>query len=354
MAKQALIVGAGVGGLSTAIGLRDAGWSVTVWERWPRVVGVGAALGVWPEAQDGLATIGLADQFAQASVPVAEAAIYRHDGRRLLQLPVDSPRTPRVRLISRRTLMDLLLTHANDIDIQTGVQADQTALRARLTETDVLIGADGLRSAVRQTFFGDRTAPRYSGLIGYRGTVDFESGAYGETWGDGALFGNTPMEPGRTNVYAAFRAQPQDTPGLDGLRERFGAWREPIPTILAAVQETDLLRNPIYDLHPPLPGFVTGRVALLGDAAHAMTPHAGRGGCEAIIDAISLVHHLTAATRDDGDDGVTAALRRYDRERRKKAQQIAARSRRIGIVSHARSGATARNLMLRGLQPLVR
>jgi 2-polyprenyl-6-methoxyphenol hydroxylase-like FAD-dependent oxidoreductase len=347
--NRVLVVGAGVGGLSAAIGLRGAGWSVTVWERWPRVVGVGAALAVWPDARAGLAAIGLAEEFDRLSVPMSDLAFYRRDGRRLLRLPADSPRSPDVHLISRRALMDLLMARAADIDVDTDITADDAALRAQLAEVDLVIGADGLRSTVRRAFFGDRTAPRYSGLVGYRGAVEFESGSYGETWGDGALFGNTPLEPGRTNFYAAFRAEPTDDEGLDGLRARYRDWRAPIPAILAAAREADLLRNPIYDLHPRLPSFVTRRVALLGDAAHAMTPHLGRGACEAISDAASLVRLLGTA----GDD-VAGALRRYDEERRRPAQRIAARSRQVGRVSHARTGATARDLALRALQPVVR
>jgi 2-polyprenyl-6-methoxyphenol hydroxylase-like FAD-dependent oxidoreductase len=245
--------------------------------------------------------------------------------------------------------MDLLVEHSADTEIRTAVAADGPLLREALGDTDVLIGADGLRSDVRTTFFAERTRPRYSGLVGWRGVVDFESGGYGETWGDGALFGNTPIEAGRTNFYAAVRAPEDDRAGAAELRKRFAGWRTPIPQILDAVHDDELLHNPIYDLHPPLGSFVSDRVALLGDAAHAMTPHAGRGACEAMLDARALVRHLTK------DVDVATALRHYDRDRRRPAQRSAARSWRLGRVAHARGASAAlRNAAARAAGLLVR
>lgn len=343
---RAVVVGAGIGGLTAAIGLRHAGWDVTVLERWPEIVGIGAALGVWPAAAEGLETIGLGDAFHAHSVPIPGAAVYRQDGRALLRVPDGSKRIPPVRLISRRRLMELLVEAADGIEIRTGVTADAATLGEQ--RADVIVGADGLRSDVRSAFFGERARPRYSGLIGVRGFVGFESGAYGETWGDGALFGNTPMEGGRTNFYAAFPAPEDDATTLAELRTRYAGWRAPIPEILAAADDADVLHNPIFDLHPPLRSFVTARVALLGDAAHAMTPHAGRGACEAILDATALTRHL------DRTADVRSALHAYDRERRRPAQRVAARSWRVGRISHARAAAPVRNALVRAAGLVVR
>lgn len=354
---RAIIVGAGVGGLITGIGLHQAGWSVTVLERWPEVVGLGSALGIWAGAQEGLARLGLREGFRANSAPAAGGAIYTSDGRRLLGFPDGSPRMPNVRLISRRRLMQMLLDKAGDMEIQTGVRADESTLRTALAEADVLIGADGLRSRVRTTFLPSPARPHYTGVVGWRGEVGFESGAYGETWGAGMIFGNTPVETDRTNFYAAMRVPEAQLPRYDDpvdgftapgvgfaeLRERYAGWRDPIGRILAEANPDDVLRHPIYDLTPDLPTFVNGKVAVLGDAAHAMTPHLGRGACEAILDAASLVAHLTTA------DDVPTALRGYDGERRPEAQKVAARSRRMMAVAQA-DGTTARlrNLLVRG------
>lgn len=128
MTRTAIVVGAGIGGLCTAIGLRQAGWAVTVLERWPSVVGAGAALGVWPEARTGLGTLGLGAAFDAHSVPVAGAAIYRPDGRALLRVPEGSRRVPAVRLISRRALMELLVAQSSGIEIRTNERADERGM----------------------------------------------------------------------------------------------------------------------------------------------------------------------------------------------------------------------------------
>ncbi len=274
-------------------------------------------------------------------MPISAAGLYRPDGRALARLAEGSPRSPRIRLISRRRLTDLLLAAAEGIEIRTGVTADAPALHDALANADVLIGADGLRSGVRRAFFGDRTAPRYSGMMGWRGSVGYEATDYGETWGFGQLFGYPPMEPGRTNFYAALPAAEHEPGTFTEMRARFADWHEPIPSILAAADPDDVLRNPIHDLHPALPSFVTDRVALLGDAAHAMTPNLGRGACEAISDAVALATCLT-----DAHDP-PAALRAYDRQRRKPAQRVAARSWRAMKVSRWQALAPLRDGIVR-------
>ncbi len=109
------------------------------------------------------------------------------------------------------------------------------------------------------------------------------------------------------------------------MRKRFGHWPDPVPRLLAAVPPDAVLRHDIYEL-PDLPAFVGGRIALLGDAAHAMTPNLGQGANQALEDAITLAAVL------DGHD-VAAALRRYDSLRRPRTRALAHRSRLIGSVA---------------------
>jgi 2-polyprenyl-6-methoxyphenol hydroxylase-like FAD-dependent oxidoreductase len=90
------------------------------------------------------------------------------------------------------------------------------------------------------------------------------------------------------------------------------------------------MRHDLYDVHPPLPSYVVGRTALVGDAAHAMTPDLGRGACEALIDAVTLVRCL------DSTQDVPVALRAYDRARRRPTQRLQAMAYRVGRLAHAR------------------
>lgn len=337
-ARHAVVVGAGIGGLCTAVGLRKSGWSVTVLERWPEVVGVGAALGLWPEGQEALRLIGLGDGFDRYAVAPASAALYDVSGRELVHLDPHHKRIPDVRLISRVTLMKLLVEAADGIEIRTGVDADRALLEAE--HPDVVIGADGLRSAVRTAYFGTATRPRYTGMAAWRGSVDFEAPLMGETWGNGMLFGHTPIEPGRTNFYAALPSPEREPVTFSHVQGVMAHWRPPVPEILDRAQPDDIFRNLIYDLHPALRSYVAGPVALLGDAAHAMAPNLGRGACEAILDAAALVRHLAGPSVPD-------ALQAYDRERRRPSQRIARRSHQAMTIACARRLARPRDAVIR-------
>lgn len=345
MGRNALVVGAGVGGLCTAIGLRRAGWSVTVLERWPTVVGIGAGLGVWPDAQRALAGVGLEEEFRAAAVDSGAANLWRHDGRRLAPVPtarVDRRAGMPVRIIARSALMDLLVAAAGDTEIRTGT--DVRDVPGLVSTADVVVGADGLRSAVRDLQFGP-VAVRYLGCVAWRAQIDGEPAAYGETaygetWGPGALVGTTPVSPGRTNVYVAVRTPLGQVEQWTDVRDRLASWHPVVADALSRVDGAGVLRHELADL-PTLPSLVQGKTALLGDAAHAMAPSLGRGASEAILDAAALVSALTHE-RD-----VPAALRTYDTVRRRPGQRTAARSRTLLRVATAERWTRPRDLAVR-------
>jgi 2-polyprenyl-6-methoxyphenol hydroxylase-like FAD-dependent oxidoreductase len=341
MNGTAAIVGAGIGGLATAIGLRRIGWEVTVLERWARVNPEGTALGIRPEAQAALARLGLGRELLARTVPYRQAGIRTPRGRLIAALPLDriereggSP----VLMLSRISLMDLLLGTLGESAVRTGTKiADPEALRGQY---DLVVGADGLRSTVRRAYFGTGSRPRYTGIVAWRGVARTSPPFYGETWGAGQVFGITPQEPGSTNWYAAVSTPEGHRETLGELRARFAGWHEPIPRILAEADEAAVLRHEIYDLSPHLKSFVTGNVALVGDAAHAMTPSLGQGACQALLDADALATCLGAA----GD--AESALRAYDAERRRPAQRVVTRSRLMTrLAGHRREA--PRNLLMR-------
>lgn len=350
MTRSALVVGAGIGGLCTAIGLDRAGWQVRIVERWPHVVAAGAGLGVWPDAQVALDDLGVGDEFRAHAIDFGPVALYTAGGRRLVVLPtrrMEKKSGRPVRILSRSDLMDVLLAASAGIEIRTGV--DVRDLGDFASVADLVIGADGLRSAVRETCFGSTSVARDTGLVGWRGAAAGETNGYGETWGEGSLFGVTRLAPGQTNWYAAVPTPNGHIESFDVLRQRFEHWRAPIPDVLANT-DADVLRNPIHDLHPALPSFTRGNVALLGDAAHAMTPSLGRGACEAILDAAALVRALRDV-RESSD--LAGALARYDRERRRPTQRAAARSWRATRIATATSWTGARNTLVKTAAPFI-
>ncbi|MFD3511590.1 FAD-dependent oxidoreductase [Streptomyces sp. NPDC058657] len=337
MAGTAVVVGAGIGGLSTAIGLRRAGWSVSVLERRADLEQYGAAFGIHPNAQGALGRLGLGEVLERRAVPYRNAQIRDPRGKVLASLPLERIEKKAGRpelLISRPYLIQSLLAELEgfgDVPLKFGENAaDGSGVDALVAGHDLVVGADGIRSAVRTATFGGRSGPREIGSVAWIGIADFESGVYGETWGRGRFFGMTPVEPGRTNWYAT-------VPGAttaDELRGCFEGWHDPIPRLLAETDPAHWIRYEMRHLHPALPTFVRGgKVALVGDAAHAMTPNLGQGACTAILDADALTRAV--AERPD----LPTALRAYDTERRRSAQRVAFGSRTLHrFMSTERAG----------------
>jgi 2-polyprenyl-6-methoxyphenol hydroxylase-like FAD-dependent oxidoreductase len=148
-----------------------------------------------------------------------------------------------------------------------------------------------------------------------------------ETWGRGARFGIAVLGDDQVYWFACENMPENEEPEhrLDLLAQRFRRWHQPIPQLIAATPADTLLRHDVYYLRAPLPAFVHGRVALLGDAAHAVTPDIGQGACLAIEDAVVL-----ASTVDE--HGVDAGLRAYDASRRPRTESMARFSGRLATV----------------------
>ncbi len=342
MTRTATIIGGGIAGGAAAVGLHRAGWRVTVHERAPHHETSGAALGIWPAALSALDALGLGEAVRSVATPQASGAILRPDGSRIAS--IDSDRLRRrvgdvVHLVARRDLARILAEALPQEAIRYGAPHD-----IRDASGDVVVVADGVFSAAREALFGARYRARYTGQSAFRGRVALATEAVSETWGPGQRFGITPYRDGTTNWYAAITTSAHGRrPGgeLALLRDLFAGWHDPIPRILAAVAEEEVMRHDLYDVHPPLPSYVSGHAVLLGDAAHAMTPDLGRGACEALVDAATLVRCLQDTTDR------TAALARYDRERRRPTQRLQAMSYRVGRLAHAHRLRGVRDLAVR-------
>jgi 2-polyprenyl-6-methoxyphenol hydroxylase-like FAD-dependent oxidoreductase len=198
---------------------------------------------------------------------------------------------------------------------------------------DLLVGADGLRSAIRAQLV-DPSPPKYAGYVIWRTIVDYDRddvpyGLFRITWGRGRRFVFFHVQPGRL-YWSAVANAPEgggDSPRgrMQGLLEMYKGWPDPINQILAAADETTITRADNYD-RDPVQKWGEGRVTLLGDAAHPMTFNVGQGACQAVEDGLALASELAAG----GD--IAEALRRYEDRRRERTAQLMKQSRRIGAL----------------------
>jgi 2-polyprenyl-6-methoxyphenol hydroxylase-like FAD-dependent oxidoreductase len=343
-ARSAVVVGGGIGGLATAIALSGQGWRVRVFERAPEFAEVGAGISLWANALRALDAIGPGIAGKVRGLGGAElfGGIQHRTGRWLTR--ADAAELTRrfgpVLLLHRaellRTLLDAVPPEALVAGTEvTGVGFDGDAVivthTGGETRADLLVGADGLHSTVRRLVWPDAAPPRYAGYTAWRWIAPPLPGGPdggGETWGVGTRFGHVPLPDHRVYCYATANT-PEGATGPKGevaeLRARFRRWHDPIPALVEAAAGTEVLRHDLYEL-PSVRSFARGRVALLGDAAHAMTPNLGQGACQALEDAATLGAVLATGRE------VAGALGRYDALRRPRAQDIVKRSRRMGAM----------------------
>ncbi|GAA1985870.1 FAD-dependent monooxygenase [Isoptericola halotolerans] len=351
--QTATIIGGGISGAASAVGLARAGWHVTVHERADRLETSGAALGIWPTALTALDELGLGEQVRSVATPQGSGVLRRPDGSRIAT--IDADRVSRragdvVHLVARRDLAAILdaALPAGAVRYGSPVRADGRESRA----SDVVVVADGVFSANRSLLLGDRFQARRTGQTAFRGRVAVMTHEVSETWGAGRRVGLSPYRDGTTNWYASVDQAPaRGRPGeAEWLRGCFAGWHEPIGEVLGELDDHDVSRHDLYDVHPRLPTYAAGHAVMVGDAARGMTPDLGRGACEALVDAVTLSRCLSGG-RAKGERGeavdVGRALARYDATRRPVTQRLQAASYGLGRLAHARRMTVLRDVAVR-------
>lgn len=339
MARTAVVVGAGIGGLSAAIGLHRHGWRVTVLERGAGFSPTGTGLVLQANGLRCLDTLALGVAVRQRGNHDVTGGTRRADGRWLARIAAgDLERalgTPAIG-IHRAALHEILLGALPDGVVVTGAEVTDVTEDGEVTyrtpagiqqlNADLVVGADGIGSAVRAALWPESAAPVEVGVTAWRGVTPVwtDDLTVAITWDQGAEFGMVPLADGRVYWFGAVNSARGTAPGWFGAEElarvqaRFGGWHDPIPALIAATDRVH--RDSLACLDQPLTTYVKGRVALLGDAAHAMTPNLGQGANQALEDAVVLA---AVADRPEG-------LREYDSQRRPRSQQVAKASRAIG------------------------
>ena len=353
---RAVVVGAGIGGLATAVALEHAGVEPIVVERAPALREAGFGLVLSANAVAALRELGLGDDVAGRGTRVRRAEIRYPRGALLTLIDYEALGWETYGIL-RSELQQAMLAAvpAERLRLGTtciGASEDGRTLldAAEPLVSDVVVGADGIRSAVRRSLFGEEPL-RYGGHRAWRAGTRFDDACvrdrFVEVWGVGGGFGFGPAGQGRVYWYC-FESVPERAPAperpLDEFLRRYGAWFDPIPELIESTDAAAIEPTFTYD-RPPRRTWGRGRVTLLGDAAHPMKPNIGQGAAQALEDAVVL-GACVAATRDPEQ-----ALREYERRRVKRANAVVRASRRAGRAAEVRSplGARFRDAAMRAL-----
>jgi len=379
--RRALVVGAGIGGLAAALALARQGFGVEVFERAPALQEFGAGLQLPPNATRALTRLGsLSAAREVATAPRAVRVLRGADGAELARLPVEGAERRwgapylAIHRIDLHRVLAAAAAATGRVALRFGAEVAGAASEAEAASIDVkraaarssetgesVVGADGLRSLVRGRLGrGEADAPRFSYRVAFRATVEAEWVA--PRWRDNevtlrlgprAHLVHYPLRGGSLiNLVAVIESNWRNASGGDpwdgeadreALDRAFRDWSLDARDLIAAPKRW---RAWPLMLRPPLDRFAFGRIALIGDAAHPMTPFLAQGAAQAIEDAEALARRLGET------DKVEAALAAYSADRVARANRVQREATMQGRIYHLGGPfALARDLAMRALGP---
>ncbi|MEO0540600.1 MAG: FAD-dependent urate hydroxylase HpxO [Cyanobacteria bacterium P01_A01_bin.105] len=347
-----IVVGAGMGGLTTALAMQQAGYSVEIYDRVRALRPAGAGISLWSNGVKVLNRLGLGPNIAAIGGPMQQMAYYDQSGAELTRFSL-SPLIDRVGQspypVARTDLQQLLLdaVGADRVQLnqrcvaieQTDTQATAIFEDGHRATGDVVVGADGTHSIIRAHILGQPTERRYVGYVNWNGLVPVSADlAPANSWdtyvGQGQrasvmpvggdrfyFFFDVPLPKGTDNRADHYRAE---------LLQHFEGWAAPVQNLIQRIDPERTNRVEIHDIEP-LKTLVKGRVALIGDAAHSTAPDLGQGGCQAMEDAWSLANQLLTTNVSVAD-----ALQRYEANRRERVADIILRARKRSNTTHGK------------------
>ena len=303
---------------------------------------VGAGMMLWPNATRVLRDLGLLESVLARSGSSTNFLVRASSGKVLMSITLGKFDVPAI-CMRRADLLAVLLAALEPEQVRLGREfhhLEQSKDKVRVyfadgdvKEHDAVIGADGIRSRVRQGLFG-ASDPIYRGYMVWRGVARYDGGAIGpgansETWGTGKRFGILDIGQDQFTWYATLNV-PSDHHDATGGRKReiqqaFARWHDPIADLIEATADDEILKNGAYD-NVRLRRWGNGLVTLLGDAAHPCTPNLGQGGCMALEDARVLAKCVGKGI------SLETALRRYESVRYSRTRHIQKRSLMMGHI----------------------
>jgi salicylate hydroxylase len=348
------IIGAGIGGVTAAHALRQRGFEVALFERAPKLGEVGAGLQIGPNAVKVIRALGLERELrAVCAEPLNTVSLDWRDATLRFREPLRQTAEARwgapYLTGHRADLLDLLLTGVPEAAVRLGIRCTGCEMRGAAAvarfddgsevEADVVVGADGIHSVVREGLFGADN-PRFTRQICWRamipmakmptrvgpgGTVALERGEYLGWIGPKGHVICYPIRHGETlNIFAgrvsdseSWAEESWSVPSSrDDLLAAYAGWNEALLGMFAEVGSDSVFKWGIYD-RDPLAAWTKGRITLLGDAAHPMMPTLAQGAAITIEDGMALARNL-AHHADDPQAGLLA----YEAERRPRASRV--------------------------------
>ncbi|WP_345829768.1 FAD-dependent urate hydroxylase HpxO [Pantoea sp. BRR-3P] len=350
---KAIVIGAGIGGMSAAIALEKAGFETTVFEAVKEMKPVGAAISIWPNGVKCLNALGMKASLRVLGGNMAFMAYNdAYSGHTLTRFSM----TPLVQQVgeypypvARAELQAMLIDTYGRSRISFGkrvTQVEQTEQGVTAwfddgsqAEGDFLIAADGAHSVIRHYVLGESVERRYAGYVNWNGLVTIdETIAPADQWttfvGEGKRVSLMPVSGNRFYFFFDVplpKGLPEDRSTLkNDLKGYFSGWADPVQRLIESLNPQTTNRVEIHDIEP-FSRFVKGRVALLGDAAHSTTPDIGQGGCAAMEDAVVLAQTLAAHSL-----GIEDALLRYEARRVDRTKDLVLKARKRCDVTHAK------------------
>lgn len=345
-----IIIGGGIGGLTTAIALEKQGFRVEIYEAAQELAPVGAGLILAANALTALKYIGIAEEIIKEGHALARFEVL--DDKEGLISSRDSLATSQLYgmdnfAIHRADLHQVLLSLIPKDSLFLGKRCtkfsqDETGVSVQFADGtsakgDYLIAADGISSPVRLQLL-PKSQPRYAGYTCWRGVVDARAlkiDKCSETWGAKGRFGIVPLTKNRIYWFACINASENSEVyrnfTVNDLYENFKDFHSPIPQILQHTQEADLIWRDIADI-APLTQFAFGKTLLLGDAAHATTPNMGQGACQAIEDVAILAKLLKV------NEDIETAFLQFEQKRMPRTTFIVNQSEQIGKIAQISNG----------------
>ena len=349
---KVVIIGAGMGGLTAAIALRQVGYEVEIYEKVNKIRPAGAAISLWSNGVKVLNSLGLSQEIASIGGQMERTTYYSHRGEKLTDFSLQ-PLIDRVGQkpypVARTDLQEMLLNTlgANNVQLNAkciAVEQDFDSVTAifedgRKATGDVLIGADGTHSVIRSYVLGRAIERRYVGYVNWNGLVTADEDlAPGNSWvvyvgehkrasmmpvGGGFyyFFFDVPMPKGSVSKPETYKEE---------LSSFFKGWAEPVQKLIGRLDPLKTNRVEIHDIEP-LQTLVRDRVALLGDAAHGTAPDLGQGGCQAMEDVLVLTNYLQTTNLSIAD-----ALKRYETARKDRVADIITRARKRSDMTHGK------------------